>query len=187
MYSTRLADLCGIDLASCIKDSLPSSKLGTTLLSGNVNEWVELELDFMLEPVVQSHFSLSTPRHLTLGLVGCAGSICTLFSKKSEEECSIGLPLWSREEKLELSNHLSNTCLLLSALANTGQLSLSKVVTDKIGKNEAKYPVDLVKGRSEKYTYYKNLKRGHGNFLISPMQAFALLSIGLLFFVLKRK
>lgn len=70
---------------------------------------------------------------------------------------------WIREKDLEellkdadkftrLEEELADIIILCFSLANATDIDISKAVMKKMEKNEAKYPVELVKGNYEKYT-----------------------------------
>jgi hypothetical protein len=74
---------------------------------------------------------------------------------KSERECERGLPQWTDDAVTSLSNNLAYIIILLSLLAQKANLILDQIIFEKIKKNEEKYPVELVRGSSEKYTHYR--------------------------------
>ena len=82
------------------------------------------------------------------------GIVCNMFAKKNEQECPLGLDGWHIEELSTLSNMLAEVCILLSCLAHANNHILAEAITDKFAKNNAKYPVELAKGSSAKYTVY---------------------------------
>ena len=70
---------------------------------------------------------------------------------------------WVREKDIEallkdaakftmLEDELADIIILCLNLANVTGIDVSRAVMKKIVKNEAKYPVELVKGKYEKYT-----------------------------------
>ncbi|MCK4403041.1 MAG: nucleotide pyrophosphohydrolase [Dehalococcoidia bacterium] len=70
---------------------------------------------------------------------------------------------WIREKDLEellkdadkftrLEEELADIIILCFNLANTTDIDISRAVMKKMEKNEAKYPVELVKGNYKKYT-----------------------------------
>lgn len=59
-------------------------------------------------------------------------------------------------DKKEVSNELADVIIYALLLANTLKLDVPKIVNHKLEINAKKYPVNLVKGSSKKYTYYKN-------------------------------
>jgi len=70
---------------------------------------------------------------------------------------------WVREKDIEallkdaskftmLEDELADIIILCLNLANVTGIDVSRAVMNKIEKNEARYPVELVKGKYEKYT-----------------------------------
>jgi len=70
---------------------------------------------------------------------------------------------WVREKDIEallkdaskftmLEDELADIIILCLNLANVTGIDVSSAVMNKIEKNEARYPVELVKGKYEKYT-----------------------------------
>ena len=51
---------------------------------------------------------------------------------------------------------MADVGLVIAFLAKQARVNMSDVISDKFRKNEAKYPADLVRGSSEKYSYYKD-------------------------------
>ena len=62
-----------------------------------------------------------------------------------------------------IGDALANVALVIAYLAKHSRISMSDVITDKFKKNEAKYPAELVRGSSEKYSYYKDKIATHQN------------------------
>ena len=64
---------------------------------------------------------------------------------------------WSPKEKQHLAQELSDVLVYLVRLAEKCHVDLPKEVVAKIALNGKKYPADLVKGSSKKYTEYKEM------------------------------
>lgn len=158
IYTTRLCDICSIDLASSVKcyiDSVQYSEFQECDVRAECGKcWADLSLDFGERNTFQI-FSES-PRHLCLQIQSIVGEVCHLFSLKGEADCSLGLPSWSPHEVRTLSLRLGSICCRLAALAKVSNHNMGNVIADKFSKNEAKYPAEMVKGSSAKYTQYKN-------------------------------
>lgn len=209
IYSTRLCDLCGIDLAYSVRYcSSASSSLQYTSIemtdtfikscssSGTISgetmgEWDKLsftELDGLMLVGTQNPVS---PRAIALSIQSRCGRICDLFLTKTEAQSVKGLPDWPRSEVAELALIIGTICLLLSRLARTSGNTLGSCVTDKFKKNDAKYPAEMVKGSSAKYTSYiksieekkkdvSKVKKGDpisSGFIFSAISLCALLSL----------
>lgn len=172
IYSTRLCDLCGIDLAYSIRHCAglmssvqyakinPSKKFVEECSSSSINDkdmsegWDDLtftELDSLVQVGLTK---TQSPRALALSIQSRCGRACELFLNKTELQSIRGLPDWPRTDIAELAIIIGTICLLLSRLARVSNNTLGKCVTDKFSKNEAKYPAEMVKGSSAKYTAY---------------------------------
>jgi len=62
---------------------------------------------------------------------------------------------WSSEEKKHLAHELSDVLIYLVRLSEKCHIDLPQEVLEKMKLNEQKYPADLVRGSSKKYTEYK--------------------------------
>lgn len=108
---------------------------------------------------------------------------CTLFASRGHVRCCLGLSStcrraflsfltylkvkiiyyalfytdWSPKEKQHLAQELSDVLVYLVRLAEKCHVDLPKEVVAKIALNDKKYPADLVKGSSKKYTEYKEM------------------------------
>ena len=191
IYSTRLAEICHIDLAASVRQvmgSLDAERYDFKVfdyLCIPPNAWSALTFDEVAEvasrysapaavvktrapaaahlPALKSRHLLSredlcslgsSPRKLCLGINHFAGRASALFALQSESNCQVGLSHWSRNDVSELALSLASICILLSLLAKSFSYELGAIVLRKFEKNAAKYPVDLVKGSSKKYTEY---------------------------------
>lgn len=172
IYSTRLSDVCNIDLANSIRFnnviSLYEFSRTVTenhnhtiqLLRPGLLEWDGLTLEELSCNVEQELALLDSTkyfrsqRHIALCLQAQTGRMCELFSLRPEYLNSPGLPNWSTADTHQLASYLASICMLLAILARFNKLSLSQCISDKFCKNESNYPVDLVRGSSAKYTAY---------------------------------
>ena len=57
-------------------------------------------------------------------------------------------------EKEKIQDEIADIAVYLLNLCNVLGVDMSEAITTKLKKNGEKYPVDLVKGKSHKYTYY---------------------------------
>jgi dCTP diphosphatase len=66
---------------------------------------------------------------------------------------------WNDEckDKKEISYEMADILAYLLLLADECEIDLEKAFLEKMNLNEKKYPADLVKGSSKKYTEYKNV------------------------------
>ena len=61
------------------------------------------------------------------------------------------------EEKHHLAQELSDVLIYLVRLADKCHIDLPKETVEKIALNNKKYPAELVRGSSKKYTEYKSI------------------------------
>ena len=76
---------------------------------------------------------------------------------KTEAQNMVGLPGWSRMEVAKLGYLMGSIAILLLRMAIMARTNLDNCVAEKFGKNEKKYPAEMVKGSSAKYTGNLNL------------------------------
>ena len=168
IYSTRLCDLCGIDLGYCARycalnpDAHERGTSDDFLLKcvqpGPARSWDALTFA-ELEALLPSEFvtEVSSPRRVALLLSSKCGQVCDLFQVKTEAESAVGLPGWSRSEVADLGLLMGAIAVLLLRLALLARTTLDSCVAGKFEKNERKYPAELAKGSSQKYTAYANV------------------------------
>lgn len=63
---------------------------------------------------------------------------------------------WSDEtDKIDdLKDELADVLIYSIMLAEKYNLEIEEIILDKLKKNEVKYPIDMVKGKSKKYNEY---------------------------------
>ncbi len=91
-----------------------------------------------------------SPKNLSMALSAEVAEIIEHFQWLTEEQ-SKNLA----ENKLkEVETELADTLIYLIRLADKLDIDLLAAATNKIEKNELKYPVDKAKGNAKKYTEY---------------------------------
>ena len=95
-----------------------------------------------------------TPRNLVLALTGEVGELAECFQWKGDAGCSEGLPEWPESKRSHLGEELSDVLLYLVRLADKCGIDLPAAASSKLLRNASKYPADLVRGSSRKYTEY---------------------------------
>lgn len=83
------------------------------------------------------------------------GELSELFQWRGE--CQRGLPDWNEADKTHLGEEMADCLLYLCRMADLCDVNLKQAVTDKMIKNNRKYPANLVKGSSKKYTHYADM------------------------------
>ncbi|CAK4096681.1 unnamed protein product [Aphanomyces euteiches] len=95
-----------------------------------------------------------TPRNLLLAMTGEVGEVCECFQWRGDHDQDVDK--WSAEDKEHLGEELSDVLIYLIRLADRCNVDLPAAALRKIEKNAVKYPVDLAKGSSKKYTEYQS-------------------------------
>ncbi|CAH0478797.1 unnamed protein product [Peronospora belbahrii] len=96
-----------------------------------------------------------TPRNLLLALNGEVGELCEIFQWKGEVKNTED---WSARDKEHLGEEISDVLIYLVRLADKCDVNLPAALNDKIAKNAQKYPAELVRGSSTKYSEYKRMR-----------------------------
>ena len=96
-----------------------------------------------------------TPRNILLALIGEVGELSEIFQWKSDKQCNVGLTQWTQSDKIHLGEEMADILIYLCRLADLCNINLTHSIHDKMAKNAKKYPSDLVKGSSKKYTEYQ--------------------------------
>jgi len=86
-----------------------------------------------------------TPKNIAVSIVIEAAELLEHF--QWSDEC---------KDKKEISYEMADILAYLLLLANECEIDLEKAFLEKMRINENKYPVNLVKGKSDKYTSYEN-------------------------------
>ena len=92
-----------------------------------------------------------TPKDLAISLSIEASELLEWFQWQTDEQIKQKLTSDKREA---LEDEVADVVAYLSYLCHDLGIDINKVVEAKIMKNAAKYPVDKVKGRSDKYNEY---------------------------------
>ena len=91
-----------------------------------------------------------SPKNLSMALIVEAAELVEHFQWLTEEE-SINI----ESKKLsEVEEEIADIFIYLMRLSDKLNINLLVAVSNKIAKNEKKYPADLVSGSSKKYTEY---------------------------------
>jgi dCTP diphosphatase len=92
-----------------------------------------------------------SPKDMALSLMLEAGEVAELFQwKNNDEQVKV---LIDKQE--DLSDELADVLAWVLLIAHDSSIDLVQALENKIKKNEAKYPAELVKGSAKKYTEYK--------------------------------
>jgi dCTP diphosphatase len=166
IYSTRLCDVCSIDLSGAIKFCLKYKEAAFTVAEETAAEfrssaWDPIEFSEVEKELIESQeggnaffASSRSPRDMILKVNTYLGDLSGIFLSHREEETHPGLGTWDRPSITRATLCLACICILLVWIAHVCGLELSRCAFEKMNKNEAKYPVMLAKGSSAKYTEY---------------------------------
>ena len=152
IYNCRLADLSKVNLCSAIRNATLHGSEENTLRN---DAWDDISMDDLqtlskLEVVT----SADDVRDVVLIVSRTVGRISGLFVNKTKSACDDGLADWKHEDVVVLSQLVAEVALCVARIATLANISLAQCITDKIRKNNAKYPAHLVTGSSAKYTAY---------------------------------
>ena len=67
---------------------------------------------------------------------------------------------WTKDEKSldKVKEELADVIMYCTLMADHYHLDIDEIVNKKLDANEKKYPAELVRGSSKKYTEYRNKK-----------------------------
>ncbi len=92
------------------------------------------------------------PKDLAIGLSTEANELLDLFRFKTEEQMKEMMK--SDEKRVRISEEVSDILFFLLRFAQMYDFDLEKGLDQKIMKNDAKYPVETVRGNNLKYNEY---------------------------------
>lgn len=93
------------------------------------------------------------PKDVALALSIEVAEVLEHFRWKTPEEVAEWLK--NPENKQELADEIGDCAYFLFDLARVADIDLAKAFEDKMKKSDEKYPADIVRGKSHKYTYYQ--------------------------------
>lgn len=157
IYTTRLSDVCGIDLSHAVLVIKSSGTFEGGLVAKRTSRsdpWLSFDFFDNNDAPLFDHRQYRSHRQIALEIQGQIGKVATIFANYSEEQTTEALPLWNDADVNQLSHALGSIIALLIILSKITNLSIGHVIGDKFSKNAAKYPVSLAKNSSAKYTTY---------------------------------
>lgn len=92
-----------------------------------------------------------TPKELAVSLSIEASELLEWFQWKNDDDIALKLESTKRED---LEDEVADVVAYLSYLCHDVGIDINKAVEAKIKKNAQKYPIEKVKGRSDKYNEY---------------------------------
>ncbi len=165
IYTTRLCDVCGIDVAFTVQSLLSVNTTPTFQRKYSIEDkWNSIDFHGVENSEVCNYRNYLSHRNLALLLQEQVGIVTSIFAKYSEVLSASKLSGWQDSDVSNISLSLAKILLLLISMTNMTNLSIGQVIRDKFHKNELKYPAHLVKGSSAKYTAYKTGAKTTQNF-----------------------
>lgn len=98
-----------------------------------------------------------SPKSLSMSVAIEAAELMEKFQWLSNEQ-SIEL-LQNKKKLKEIENELADIAIYILDFCNIAKIDLSSIILRKLEENVKKYPVEKVKGKSHKYTFYKRAKK----------------------------
>ena len=92
------------------------------------------------------------PKDLAIGLSTESNELLDLFRFKTEEQ--MGTMMLDSSSREKIADELADIFFFLLRFSQMYNFDLENALNNKVNKNNAKYPVDLVKGNNNKYTEY---------------------------------
>lgn len=93
-----------------------------------------------------------TPKNVAMGVAIEASELMEIFQWLSDERSYLAKD--DAEKKQQIADEMGDILHYLIRLSTLLDIDLNEAFWQKIKKTEEKYPVDLVKGKKEKYTAY---------------------------------
>lgn len=92
-----------------------------------------------------------TPKNLTMALTIEAAELMEIFQWQEGADGIAGL---SDKKRLAVEHEVADIFIYLLRFCSVSGIDLLKAAEDKLKLNAEKYPAELVKGKSKKYTEY---------------------------------
>ncbi|MDC9725868.1 MAG: nucleotide pyrophosphohydrolase [Gammaproteobacteria bacterium] len=92
-----------------------------------------------------------SPKELAISLSIEASELLEWFQWKNDDEIQLKL---NSDKRAALEDEVADVVAYLTYLCHDVGIDINKAVEAKINKNAQKYPIEKVKGRSEKYNEY---------------------------------
>jgi len=115
-----------------------------------VNELEQLRIRISDFAMQRDWNQFHSPKNLSMALIVEASELVEHFQWMSEKD-SFSLP---KDKLEEVGEELADILVYLVRIADQLDIDLSNATRKKIKSNEAKYPADMVRGSSKKYTEY---------------------------------
>ena len=100
-----------------------------------------------------------TPKNLSMSIAIEAAELMEHFQWTNTVEEAVDV-LKEKHKRAEIEDEVADIAIYLIDFCNLYGIDLEKAISSKIKKNIKKYPAKVVKGKMEKYTFYKSKKMG---------------------------
>lgn len=91
------------------------------------------------------------PKELAIGISTEANELLQIFRFKSDEDMK---KIMSSDKRIEVEEELADVLYFVLRFSQMNNIDLSSAVSNKIEKNNNKYPVEKAKGCNKKYNEY---------------------------------
>ena len=91
------------------------------------------------------------PKDLAISLSIEAAELLEWFQWRTDDEIN---QMLSSDKRQQLEDEIADVAVYLTYLSHDLQIDLDAVIANKLKKNAAKYPVEKVRGRADKYNEY---------------------------------
>lgn len=88
------------------------------------------------------------PKELAIGISTEANELLQIFRFKSKEDME---EIMNTKKRIDVEEELADVVFFVLRFAQMNNIDISSIVSDKIDKNEKKYPVEKTKGSNKKY------------------------------------
>lgn len=95
-----------------------------------------------------------SPKNLSMSLSIEAAELMEHFQWTNTVDEAVRV-LKDKRKRSEVEDEVADIAIYLIDFCNLHNVDLEKAIVKKMQKNVKKYPVKMVKGKSEKYTFYK--------------------------------
>ena len=116
----------------------------------NISKLRQLAQDFVDERDWNRYHN---PKDLAISIAIEAAELMELFQWIEQKE--VEKMMEDDDKLLRIKEELADVMILCLNMVNTLEIDLSQAIVEKIEKNKAKYPAELVKGNYRKYTQLK--------------------------------
>ena len=91
------------------------------------------------------------PKDLAIGISTEANELLDIFRFKNDEQMK---NIMNSNKKEKVEEELADVFFFLLRFAQMNDIHLTNILLNKLEKNNKKYPVELAKGRNEKYNEF---------------------------------